>query len=355
MKFSIRETIFGKATVNNVTFLNRLSGTFLYKFVNVIKYPISYLWYLLPLRLRQKIFLKLTQGNVNTNKLDDDFSSIYFELRTRCNSQCSFCSASIQNETRPDINMPLALYKKIIDELEEKKFSKLIGFYVNNEPLLVKDIDKYISYAHKKLPSARLRVLTNGRKLNDKNGKMLLDAGINDLEVNVYVSSINDKIPAGIEKFENEIILPFLNNKKEIHSREIIFTYNGRRIKYHKVLRQINETLTSRGGSAPNWEDTGITFDGFCSFPFWQLNITANGNVGQCCADFSFDSTELNCRTQNIYSIWHSSFFKNLRSELIDGNRSNNKICSKCDYVGENGRNVNSYIGKLFIGLINNT
>ena len=39
------------------------------------------------------------------------FDTVYFEIRTKCNSQCSFCAASIQNETRPDITMDFNLYK----------------------------------------------------------------------------------------------------------------------------------------------------------------------------------------------------------------------------------------------------
>ena len=42
------------------------------------------------------------------------FNAIFFELRTRCNSKCNFCAASIQNEIRPDVAMPFQVYNKAI-------------------------------------------------------------------------------------------------------------------------------------------------------------------------------------------------------------------------------------------------
>ncbi len=62
------------------------------------------------------------------------FDAIFFELRTRCNSKCDFCAASIQNEIRPDISMPFYIYKKAIDELSELNYSNVIAYHTNIEP-----------------------------------------------------------------------------------------------------------------------------------------------------------------------------------------------------------------------------
>ena len=50
--------------------------------------------------------------------------------------------------------MPIDLYEKIINELAAENFRGTIGFYVNNEPLLVKNLDQYIEIARKKLKNA---------------------------------------------------------------------------------------------------------------------------------------------------------------------------------------------------------
>ena len=131
---------------------------------------------------------------------------------------------------------------------------------------MVKNLDHYIKIARDALPNASLRILTNGLKLNAKNGLMLLENGINEIEVNVYQSSIESKIPKGIFLFENEIIKPLLN--KQYVKAQNTFKYKNNVVKYHKILRQVNEILTTRGGSAPNTKSSEYTYDGFCSYPF---------------------------------------------------------------------------------------
>ena len=90
---------------------------------------------------------------------------------------------SIFTDNRDDISMPIELFEKIINELSDRNFGGTIGFYVNNEPLLVKNLNQYISIARKKLKQANLRILTNGLKLNPANGQMLLDCGVNRFQL----------------------------------------------------------------------------------------------------------------------------------------------------------------------------
>ena len=62
--------------------------------------------------------------------------------------------------------------------------------------------------------------------------------------------------------------------------------------------------------------------------------------------------TNLNCKEKNIYEIWNSDFFRNLRSDLFNGDRSNNDLCKECDFCGENPRNTKALVSKIFLGLI---
>jgi hypothetical protein len=346
---NLRNLFYGTTSIKNVSFINKLTPNFFVYSVKFVSFIVKKIYYALSPKQRLKVFKKILNLDDSLYKIPN-FDTVYFELRTRCNSQCTFCMASILTDNRKDIQMDIELFKKIIDELSEKNFSGTIGFYVNNEPLLVKNLDEYIVYARKKLINANLRILTNGLKLNPKLGLILLECGIDEIEVNLYLRKKSDMIPRGIEKFENEIIMPLVKNQKVKADNK--FNYNNRTIHYYKVLRNIGETLTSRGGTAPNWQSKNLTYDGYCSYPFWQLNITADGRIAQCCADFYFDNTELNCKQKNIYEIWNSEFFHNLRSDLLNGDRSNNKLCSECDFCGENPRRAKSFIGKAFVGFI---
>ena len=75
------------------------------------------------------------------------FHTIFFEARTRCNSRCAFCAASIQNETREDLVLPFDLHAKVIDELAELGYHGQIAYHINSEPLLVPNLEQYIEYA----------------------------------------------------------------------------------------------------------------------------------------------------------------------------------------------------------------
>lgn len=334
---------------DNVKFGNKFTINIYDKIFHQIKKVFRSFYYTLPFKIRHKlqksiIITKKYRGEIN-------FDHVYFELRTKCNSQCSFCKASIFTDDRPDISMNFDLYKKIIIELSQNNYLGNIAFYVNNEPTLVKNLKDYIEFASLKLPKSNLRLLTNGRKLNYISGKEIFDAGITELEVNWYIKNIEDKVSKGINEFEDKFLRTDLNILK--NKSYIEFEYKNKKRVYYKILRNVNANLNSRGGSAPNWRDKDIIYDGFCSYPFWQINIKADGSVGQCCADFYLNSPKLNCNDFTIYEIWNSDFFINLRKDLLQGNRTKNEICKKCDFFGENFRRSENIFGKIMSGLIN--
>ena len=175
---------------------------------------------------------------------------MYFELRTKCNSGCNFCKASIHTEDRPDITMNFKLFEKIINELVHNQYNGNISFFVNNEPFLVKDLKKYIEYASLKLPNSNLKLLSNGIKLNYKLGKEIFDAGLTELEVNWYLGNPKHNVSNGIKNFEDKFLKNDLNffNVNSYNT----FEYKGKKRYYYKVLRHIVEKLNSRGGSSPN-------------------------------------------------------------------------------------------------------
>ena len=49
--------------------------------------------------------------------------------------------------------MNFELYKKIINELSQNNYAGNVGFYVNNEPLLVKDLKIILSMPLKTCPN----------------------------------------------------------------------------------------------------------------------------------------------------------------------------------------------------------
>ena len=87
-------------------------------------------------------------------------------------------------------------------------------------------------------------------------------------------------------------------------------------------------------GSAPNKPDPRSGTDGFCEHPFTQLNITADGRVGRCCADFYFADVMGNVTRQSVVEIWRGKPLQEARGHLLRGDRSKSALCSRCDFQG---------------------
>jgi len=280
------------------------------------------------------------------------FSSVFFELRTRCNGQCSFCAASIQNETRPDICMDFDLYKKAILELAEINYKGSIAFHVNSEPLLIKNIDEYISYARKHLKVSWIQILSNGKSLNPINGKKIIDAGIDELSINIYNDDLKAELPKNIKKFEKEVLFKLFNKNQVLIGHEDKRP-KGKFIKYNIFKRLLNEILNNRAGSSPNKKTNKpiIENHGFCEYPFQQFNVTANGNVSQCCCDLNFANPMGNIKFQSLKEVWGGKKFIELRKNLLSGDRQSNPLCSKCDFYGV-GTPPKNFLKKTFYYLL---
>ena len=262
------------------------------------------------------------------------FDSIYFELRTRCSGQCPFCAASIQNESRADETMQFDIYKRVIDQLSELKFSGTIAWHVNSEPLLIKNIDEFVAYARKSCPDAWLQILSNGRSLNPLNGEKLIESGINEISLNIYNDNFHAPTPKNILNFEKEVL------EKKFQPSEILTGFrnkdlSGKFIKYNKFKRRLNITMSNRAGSSPNKQSNQVLPKiGFCQYPFTQFNVTANGKVSHCCADLRFVLPMGNVKNESIEEIWHGRKFNQIRNKLLESKRDELPMCSKCDFYG---------------------
>jgi radical SAM protein with 4Fe4S-binding SPASM domain len=262
------------------------------------------------------------------------FRTVYFELRTRCNSRCLFCAAAIPYESRPDITMLFELYTKVIEELAGIGYEGQIAYHVNSEPLLVPDLDRFVRAARTRLPQAWIRIYTNGLALTRARGESLLRAGLDELTVNWYTPDPHTPLPPHLLAFRDEI-LPRYHPGARVRSGSGPLRQGDRSIfRFNIYRRPIDEVLDSRAGSAPNKRARPEDATGFCENPFTQLNITADGRVGRCCSDFYFADVMGNVASETVMEIWNGPRFQAARSLLMEGDRSGSALCSRCDFNG---------------------
>jgi radical SAM protein with 4Fe4S-binding SPASM domain len=104
---------------------------------------------------------------------------LYLETTNRCNLLCTTCPRTYE-ELEPPADMSWSLFTSIVDQVPNLQRAVLHGV---GEPMLVKNLPKMVRY----LKDRGTYVLfnTNGTVLNEKNGRALIDAGLDELRVSL--------------------------------------------------------------------------------------------------------------------------------------------------------------------------
>jgi MoaA/NifB/PqqE/SkfB family radical SAM enzyme len=104
---------------------------------------------------------------------------LYLETTNRCNLLCTTCPRTYE-ELEPPADMSWDLFTSIVDQLTSIERAVLHGV---GEPMLVKNLPQMVRY----LKDRGVYVLfnTNGTVLNERNGRALIAAGLDELRVSL--------------------------------------------------------------------------------------------------------------------------------------------------------------------------
>src|SRR5712675_566802 len=104
---------------------------------------------------------------------------VYLETTNRCNLLCTTCPRTYE-ELEPPADMSWELFTSIVDQVPGLQRAVLHGV---GEPMLVKHLPKMVRY----LKDRGTYVLfnTNGTVLNERNGRALIAAGLDELRVSL--------------------------------------------------------------------------------------------------------------------------------------------------------------------------
>jgi MoaA/NifB/PqqE/SkfB family radical SAM enzyme len=102
---------------------------------------------------------------------------LYLETTNRCNLLCTTCPRTYE-ELEPPADMSFELFRSIVDQIPDLARAVLHGV---GEPMLVKHLPRMVRY----LKDRGTYVLfnTNGTVLNERNGRALIDADLDELRV----------------------------------------------------------------------------------------------------------------------------------------------------------------------------
>ncbi len=122
---------------------------------------------------------------------------LYLEVTNRCNLLCTTCPRTYV-ELEPPADLTWDLFTRIVDQIPDLKRAVLHGV---GEPMLVKDLPRMVRY----LKDRGTYVLfnTNGTVLNERNGRALVDAGLDELRVSLDASTRESYLAVrGVDYFE---------------------------------------------------------------------------------------------------------------------------------------------------------
>src|ERR1700750_255226 len=108
---------------------------------------------------------------------EQDPISFYLETTKRCNLLCTTCPRTYE-ELEPPADMSWDLFRRIVDQLPRIERAVLHGV---GEPMLVKKLPDMVRYLKER--GTYVLFNTNGTVLNEKNGRALIAAGLDELRV----------------------------------------------------------------------------------------------------------------------------------------------------------------------------
>jgi MoaA/NifB/PqqE/SkfB family radical SAM enzyme len=104
---------------------------------------------------------------------------LYLETTNRCNLLCTTCPRTYA-ELEPPADLSWELFTRIVDQLPHIERAVLHGV---GEPMLVKNLPDMVRYLKER--GTYVLFNTNGTLLNEKNGRALIAAGLDELRVSL--------------------------------------------------------------------------------------------------------------------------------------------------------------------------
>ncbi|WP_343353508.1 radical SAM protein [Helicobacter mastomyrinus] len=265
------------------------------------------------------------------------------------------------NNEKKHLLFPFELFCHIIDDGIKKNALKAIKLNYLNEPLLRKDLEKFILYA-KNAGVLDIYFSSNGLLLTKDRAKSLIEAGLDRIQISIdaYSKDVYDKIRPG-SNYHQVVnnVLGLIELKKELKSLTPLIRVNFVRteINEHQLDDFIafwqdkvemigsqemvkpperSKELSSKTTQAkPNFQ---------CSFPYKQLVITAEGNVLPCCTFYGEQMVLGNIlqaynsqKNISLQTFWQSKSMQTLRKLHKNHSYATNPICKKCIEGAING------------------
>jgi radical SAM protein with 4Fe4S-binding SPASM domain len=289
-------------------------------------------------------------------------SAFCIQTINACNASCIMCPLA-QTAKKRSIVLSEILFEKIIKEIiqEHLKFTH-IYLFLQNEPLMDKDIFKRFRLI-KRLSNGKIKtgLVTNGSLFAKEKIKELEQSELDELifSIDALTEETYKKVRQGLNfqvviknikniidsNFNGHLAVKFVVQKDNMAELEDFKKYWLN----NNIPVQITD-LRNRAGDLNSFdelrlEDKKSTFFGKifnyvmkrmirgCSTPLTTFNIMSNGDVILCCDDFSNKLILGNVNESTIKEIWNSKDYKKIREMLFKGEYEKIPACRTCSKI----------------------
>lgn len=272
------------------------------------------------------------------------------ELNASCNLKCPMCPISAESAKGKGKETWFShdKYKKIITD-GVKKGLKAVKLNYINEPLIRKDVIKFIEFA-RDAGVVDIYMSTNAVLLTDKVAKDIINSGLSRIQISIDAVSagIYDQMRPGgdfnkVLKNVNNLIrlketlksvtplirINFVRTDINEHELDSFVAYWERKVDMIGIQEFIKPPVSSKDVGSETTSNKKI--EGFhCSFPFKQLVINNELDVLPCCTFWGEYMPVGSIRDNSLSEIWNGNKMKELRALHKKGEYWKNEICKKC-------------------------
>lgn len=284
-----------------------------------------------------------TQNYLKTKFVPDFPLTISLELVNRCNLNCIMCYPEHHRKTKKELSVESL--KKIFKECKKNKLPSII-LGLGAETLVYGNI-KLVLTMIKKAGIQDIFFGTNGVLLNLAVSELLVKNKITRVEISLdAVNSDTYKKIRGFDRLKivEANINQFLALRKKHHSQLPI-------VRLCFVVMEENKKETR--AFINKWKNKADYVDfqrcadlssvkqlikinpkeivnSFCAYPFYSLNIWADGSVSPCCSFYGEYLKLGNIHQQTLKEIWQGEKIRKIRQEIAE--KKFNPVCQNCFY-----------------------
>lgn len=251
------------------------------------------------------------------------------EVTSNCNLKCPFCATTYSRFKNGFMEWDTA--KKILDEAGENGLYAC-KFNFRGEPLLHKELDRFIEYAKKK-NIIDVFFNTNAALLTEEKARAFIDSGLDRLTVSFegFEKEMYEKNRSGANFEEVVSNIERLKNLREklgcskpkIRVQAVLIPELKNRLEEFVDFWRDKADQVSYNDMEPSVETVGtkikkVQSDWICPFPYQRLTIMWDGTVTACKNDYHGKLAMGNIKSISIKECWTKSL-ENLRTMHCEG------------------------------------